>query len=125
MPKAKVKPMKRSRSKTTHTLTGREYDAMTPRQRQEITDHLDSQTPEQREAESIPVTPAERARLMRIGRKLGRGRPKFGAKGVKIVSVSVEADLLSRADAYARELGLKRAELFTRGLQAILPSGAN
>ena len=45
---------------------------------------------------------------------MGRGRPKLG-KGTRVVSVTVEIDLLRRADAYARKAGLKRAELFTQG----------
>jgi len=68
----------------------------------------------------MPLSPQERARMIRIGRGLGRGRPKLG-KGTKIVSVSVEADLLKAADAYAASQGLKRAELFSQGLRAILP----
>jgi len=101
-------------------LTGRQIDAMTPTQRRKLLDDIEQSTPEQRRAESIPLSAPERARMIRVGRGLGRGRPKLG-KGTKVVSVSVETELLKAADAYAADLGLKRAELFSRGLRAILP----
>ena len=42
--------------------------------------------------------------------KRGRGRPKIG-KGAKKVSISLENDLLHKADALARKQGLNRSEL--------------
>ncbi|MGD0771145.1 MAG: ribbon-helix-helix protein, CopG family [Tepidisphaeraceae bacterium] len=42
--------------------------------------------------------------------KRGRGRPKIG-KGAKKVSISLENDLLRKADAIARKRGLNRSEL--------------
>jgi hypothetical protein len=47
------------------------------------------------------------------------GRPKVG-KGARVVSISVEADLLKSADAYARRLGIGRTELFVQGLRAVM-----
>src|SRR5580658_4779869 len=102
-------------------LTGRAIDAMTPAERQKLIDKLESETPEQRRARAKPVTPADQSRMDRFVEKMGRGRPKLG-KGTRAVSVTVEIDLLERADAYARKLGLKRAELFTRGLKSVLPA---
>jgi len=64
-----------------------------------------------------PMTPAARARWARAKRK--PGRPRRG-KGTKVISVSVERDLLSRSDALAKDLGLSRAGLIERGLQAML-----
>lgn len=64
-----------------------------------------------------PMTPSARARWARAKRKPGglqRG------KGAKVISVSVEGDLLSRSDALAKDLGLSRAGLIERGLQAVL-----
>ena len=46
-----------------------------------------------------PMTVAERARWQRIKRK--PGRPRKG-RGVKVISVSVEKDLLKQSDALAR-----------------------
>src|SRR3954452_10542463 len=52
-----------------------------------------------------PLTPAQRRQWDRIKR---RGRPKKGL-GAKPVSVTIEADLLRRADEYAARHGLTRA----------------
>lgn len=64
-----------------------------------------------------PMTPAARARWARAKRK--PGRPRCG-KGAKVISVSVERALLSRSDALAKDMGLTRAGLIERGLQAVL-----
>jgi len=42
--------------------------------------------------------------------KRGRGRPKIG-KGARKISISLEGDLLHKADALARKKGMKRSEL--------------
>jgi hypothetical protein len=105
-------------SKKKVKMTGRDFDALTPAEKQKIVDKLDAETPEQRRARSKPLGAADRAVMQRIAARMGR--PKLG-KGTKIVSVSVEIDLLKRADAYAREAGLKRAELFTLGLKSVVP----
>jgi uncharacterized protein (DUF4415 family) len=42
--------------------------------------------------------------------KRGRGRPKIG-KGAKKISISLENDLLHKADLFARKQGLNRSEL--------------
>lgn len=64
-----------------------------------------------------PMTAVERARWRRVKRK--PGRPRRG-KGAKVISVTVERGLLSRSDALAKDLGLSRAGLIERGLQAVL-----
>jgi hypothetical protein len=64
-----------------------------------------------------PMSAETRARWSRAKRKVGR--PRRG-KGAKVISVSVERDLLSRSDALAKNLGLSRAGLIERGLQAVL-----
>lgn len=111
--------------KQTHrkALTGQQIDAMTPARKRRLLESIERSTPEQRAAEGIPVTGAERDRLMRAARQLGPGRPRHGL-GTKIVSVSVEVELLRAADAYAASRGMKRAELFASGLRAVLPAKA-
>lgn len=64
-----------------------------------------------------PPSPAARARWERARRK--PGRPRRG-KGAKVISVSVEKDLLSRSDNLAKRLGVSRASLIERGLEAVL-----
>lgn len=64
-----------------------------------------------------PLTGASRERWSRARRK--PGRPRRG-KGAKVISVSVERELLSRSDSLAKDLGVTRAGLIERGLKAVL-----
>lgn len=64
-----------------------------------------------------PMTPAERARWERARRK--PGRPRVG-QGVRVISLSVEKGLLERSDRLARSLGITRADLISRSLNAAL-----
>jgi hypothetical protein len=64
-----------------------------------------------------PMTAVERARWRRIKRK--PGRPRNG-RGVKVISVSVEKELLKQSDALAKRLGISRAQLVARGLKGML-----
>jgi hypothetical protein len=68
------------------------------------------------DAEAKPLSPAQK-QIHRQARKVGR--PKLG-KGSAIVSLSVEKELLARADAYAKREGLGRSELFIRGLKSLI-----
>ena len=47
------------------------------------------------------------------------GRPRLG-KGVKVISLSLEKGLLDRCDRLAKEKGISRAGLVSRGLRAVL-----
>ena len=60
------------------------------------------------------LTAADRA----LHRKT-RGRP-IVAKGAKIVPVSVERELLTRADAFAIRHKLKRSEMMAEGLRLVM-----
>jgi len=62
-----------------------------------------------------PLTPAQR----KLHERAARGRPRKG-KGAQIVSLSIERDLLRRAEQLAKSQGLSRSELFSRGLRALL-----
>jgi hypothetical protein len=64
-----------------------------------------------------PMSPAARSSWKRARRK--PGRPRRG-KGVEVVSVSVERDLLHRSDKLAQALGITRARLIERGLRVVL-----
>jgi hypothetical protein len=68
-----------------------------------------------------PLTAAQRAKWERLQRK--PGRPKVG-NGVKVISLSVEQGLLSRADRLAKKLKISRAQLVRRGLEAVLAGKA-
>lgn len=64
-----------------------------------------------------PLSPEMRERWERAKRKVGR--PRQG-RGVRVISVSVERDLLARSDALAKRIGISRAALISRGLKAVL-----
>ena len=99
-------------------LTGRAFDALPDAEKERIFQEIECQTPAQRHADSRPMNPAERQRWNRIKKKMGR--PKIG-RGAKVVSLSIEADLLQRIDAYAKRHGLNRSELFIQGVRNLLP----
>ena len=64
-----------------------------------------------------PLTRPAAKRWTRARRK--PGRPRRG-KGAKVISVSVERELLSRSDRLAKALGVTRAAVVERGLKAVL-----
>lgn len=66
---------------------------------------------------SQPLSAEERAWWERIRRR--PGRPRRGS-GAKVISVSVEQELLAKSDVLARNLGISRALLIERGLKAVL-----
>lgn len=93
------------------------YAALTPAALLEATKEFDRELVVR---ESRPMSAAEREAWAKARRK--PGRPRRGA-GVKVISVSVERELLSRADSLANALGVSRAALIERGLRAVLSAG--
>ena len=66
-----------------------------------------------------PPPPEAKARWRRAKRK--RGRPRQGS-GAKVISVSVEKQLLKHSDALAKRLRISRAALISQGLRQVLAS---
>lgn len=99
--------------KSTKSLVAK-YASLKPSELVEATKEFDR---EMIVAESLPLSAAEREAWAKARRK--PGRPRKGA-GVKVISVSVERELLSRADLLASALGVSRASLIERGLKAVL-----
>src|SRR5215213_9354120 len=93
---------------------GRSFDALSDEQKRQVSEYLDREEAAQ---DFRALTPAQRRRWERI--KRGPGRPKLG-KGTKVVSVTVEKDLLSRADAYAKAAGLTRARFVGIAIESFL-----
>jgi len=102
-------------------LTGRQIDAMTPAQRQKLFEELEGTSPEERWAKAESPSAAERRRQMRAAK--GMSQPK-NRNGKRHISITVEADLLRRAEDFSRRNHMKRSELFTLGLQKVLAEGA-
>ena len=57
-----------------------------------------------------PMTVAERAQERKL--RHGPGQPKVG-KGAKKISISLETELLRKADVLAKKVGMNRSELIT------------
>jgi hypothetical protein len=68
-------------------------------------------------SETKPLTPAQRKLWNKAKRK--PGRPRVG-KGVEVISLSVEKELLRKADRVAKAQGISRAALFAQGLHEVL-----
>ena len=102
-------------------LTGRQIDAMTPAQRQILIEELERTSPEERWAQAESPSTAERRRQIRAAK--GMSQPKNG-KRKRHISITVEAELLRRAEDFSRRNHMKRSELFTLGLQKVLAEGA-
>jgi len=90
------------------------YERMRPKELKAATAKFDQELVAD---ESRPLDAKERALWTKARRK--PGRPKVG-RGVRVISVSVERELLGRSDALARQLGISRASLVSRGLKAVL-----
>lgn len=98
-----------------------EFIALPDSEKERIVRQIEAQTPQQRLARSRPLNAEERRRWRQFKSKMGR--PKVG-KGAKTISLTVERDLLDRADAYAKQHGISRAKLVAQGLQAVIGSAA-
>ena len=70
-----------------------------------------------------PLSPAERQRWERGRRATKRGRPTVGRGAVRVF-ISIERDLLERADTLAGEMGIGRSQLIARGLAAMMEQAA-
>jgi hypothetical protein len=78
---------------------------------------IEATTPAQRRAQSRPLNARERALWKRAKKRMGR--PKVG-KGAKIITLSIEADLLKRATRFAKANGMNRSALIARGLETVM-----
>ncbi|HEX4796079.1 MAG TPA: hypothetical protein VH370_19985 [Humisphaera sp.] len=96
--------------------TAEDFDALSAKDKQKVARYYDDG---RHRSELRPLNAAERAQVK--AEKKTMGRPKLGRHGVKVIALSVERDLLKRADAYAKQCGLKRSELVTRALNRLLP----
>ena len=98
-----------------------EFISLPDAEKERIVAEIEAESPEQRLARSRPLNARERARWQRF--KAKAGRPRVG-QGAKTISLTVERDLLKRADAYAKRHGMSRSRLVAEGLRAILGSAA-
>jgi hypothetical protein len=93
------------------------FSSLPDAEKNRIFAEIESKTPEQILAESRPLNATERAFWKRIKKKMGR--PKVG-KGSKIITMSIELDLLRRATQFAKSHGLNRSALIAQGLETVM-----
>lgn len=110
----KRKTVPRSKNSRSPTSPGKPYWEMNTQELASATAEFD--------AEGVGATfgrptPGQKARHARAKRK--PGRPRIG-RGTQVISVSVEKTLLASADRLAKRLHLKRAQLVSRGLEALV-----
>jgi len=98
-----------------------DFIALPHSEKELIVREIEAQTPSERLARSRPLNAQERRQWRRFKNKLGR--PRVG-KGAKTISLTVEKELLTEADAYAKRHGISRAKLIAQGLRAVLGSAA-
>jgi hypothetical protein len=98
-----------------------EFIALPDSEKERIYQEIESETPEETLARSRPLNARERRQWRRFKAKMGR--PKIG-KGAKTISLTVEMDLLKKADAYAKRHGISRAKLVAQGLKAVMGTAA-
>jgi hypothetical protein len=98
-----------------------EFVALPDSEKERIYQEIEAESPLERLARSRPLNARERQQWRRFRANIGR--PKVG-KGAKTISLTVEKDLLDRADAYAKKIGISRAKLVAQGLQAVIGSAA-
>jgi hypothetical protein len=90
------------------------YDQMNADELAKATAEFDA---ESIEAPGRAATPGERRRFNRVRRRMGR--PRVG-NGATRVLVTVEKDLLKEADKFAKDNGIKRAQMVARGLRLVM-----
>lgn len=112
---------KKKISSTAGGMTGIDFDALSASKKERIFRELDTKSTEQLLAESRPLNAAQRATWRRIRKKMGR--PRIG-KGTANVSITLEKDLLRKADRYAKIHGMSRSQLIAQGVRAVLESAA-
>src|SRR5579863_8337245 len=98
-----------------------QFESLPDDEKERIWRELDRMSPEEIEAKSRPLNSGERKLWRRFKRKVGR--PKIG-KGVKVISVGVEKQLLKQTDQLAKKRGLNRSALVSEALKAMLSSAA-
>ncbi|MDB5333247.1 MAG: hypothetical protein JWP03_4398 [Phycisphaerales bacterium] len=98
--------------------TGEEFDTLSPAEKEAVWNYYDRPIPL---SETRDPNARERAIIkeQKAATRRKLGRPRVG-KGVKVISLSVERELLKRADALARKRKITRAKLVAEGLSLLL-----
>ena len=98
-----------------------EFEALPDAEKERRWLEIDRLTTEQVAKRSKPLNAEERELWQKFKRKVGR--PRLG-KGVRVVSVGLERELLKKADALAKRRGVNRSALVSEALRALIASAA-
>jgi len=91
------------------------YTEMNTRELAEATREFDEEFVADR---ARPMNAAERKEHRRAAKR-GRGRPRIGA-GAERINITIERDLLARADALAADRKISRSEMIASALQLLV-----
>jgi hypothetical protein len=106
--------MKKTQRSSSRKSPIEEFIALPDEEKERIWESFNREIPL---SETRPLNAAERKLWAKAKKKMGR--PVVGA-GSKVISLSVERDLLGRADALAKQNGVTRAAVVAAGLRAVL-----
>ena len=106
--------MSNDKRRATRKRTAKDFMAMDAKQLAQATKQFDAELVIDN---SRPLTTEEQVQWDKAKRK--PGRPKVG-KGIKVIAVNLEKGLLIRADKLAKQKGISRSKLITRGLEKVL-----
>ncbi len=106
--------MQRKKSHQT-PLTGEIFDSLSDAEKEAVYQECEQIGPNDGE----PLSPELKARWRNA---IAKGRPKVG-DGAARVQITVERNLLRKADAYAKRHGISRSKLIAHGLTRLLKAG--
>jgi hypothetical protein len=98
-------------------MTASDFIELSDAEKEAIIAEIEATTPAQRLAQSRPLNKRERAQWKELKKRMGR--PKIG-KGAKIITMSIEQDLLKRATEFAKANGMNRSALIAKGLETVM-----
>lgn len=99
------------------------FIALSDAEKNRVVAEIEAESPARRLARSRPSNAGEREQWRKFKRKVGRPRIGKGT-GTTNISISLERELLKRADALAKREGVSRSELIARVVRAVVDSAA-
>lgn len=93
-----------------------DFEALSDADKEKVYQSVDREI---RPEELRPLNAEERKQWNRWKKKSKAGRPRVG-KGAKIVTISLERDLLNASNRFAKQRGVKRSEMVAAGLRAVM-----
>jgi hypothetical protein len=105
--------MKKTTKRSSRRLTATAFEKLPDAEKDRIYDEIDAKAATFFQ-DAKPLTKWQKDALSKGHKRLGR--PRLGADGTRVVSVTIEKGLLIEADKFAKSMGLKRSDLFSRSV---------